>query len=262
MGNGRISVFKGIVAGLAVALSSAVMANAATTFSDGVTYSIAPQNSRNVFSDATGHNALYKSTSYRASGHSEYNVGAGVFRLQATDVATHAVQDFLAFCLSPTTYLHLPGDYTKSATLNLSTTALGQLGALVANAWGTWDAPMGGANYAAAFQIAAWEIVTENGAASTLSLNGYNSSTRGQFYLTSGLTSTYGNIATGWLNDLNSGNWALTTTGFTLLQPKGTSQNLLTIAPTAPVPLPATGLLLLAGVGLMFGAGRKMRKAA
>ena len=197
---------------LGLALSAAVLssapASAATTFSSGPTYTVSPQYgtgpSYNVFQDSGGHNSWYRGVSFTANGHSETGA-AGLFRLKAsggglTDAA------FLAFCLSPTTYLSMPTDYKVSSDLgSLGTTALGQLGALVKNAWSL----VNGDDSAAAFQVAAWEIVTENGAHS-LDL------AHDSFRLT-GAPSAVAGLAGTWLGNIGS-TWSTTQSGYTLLK--------------------------------------------
>lgn len=238
-----------VVAAVCLPLGAA----SAATFDASTTYSVSTQSGGNAFLDSTGHNAWARGVTITSFGKSETG-GAGLLRLKAT-APSGAMQDFVAFCMTPWQYLHLPNTYQKDAMLSLSTAQLGWVGALVQNAWST----IHDSNSAAAFQIALWEIVSEP------AFNGDHSTaydlTQANFILDSvggtGVRAAAENLLAG----ITSGTWVPTTSGFTLLKytdDNHTTQNLLTVA---PVPLPATGLLLLGGFGALAAVKRRKRAA-
>lgn len=223
-----------ILATLAITAATAMApANAATV-------NVTKQGS-NAFVDASGQNGWWQKVSYNLNGTTRSGVGAGVFRLTATD-ASGKVQDFLAFCLEPLEWLTLPRDHTVGSSL--SAPILDRLGALVSNAFSL----VTGASSAAAFQMAAWEIANESG--SSLNLGS------GAFKMTQA-NATSESLAQGWLNSITSGSW--TSNGrVTILTGAGTQDLLTNIA---PVPVPAAGVMLLGGLAGL-GALRRRRKTA
>ena len=239
-----------VVAAVCLPLGAA----SAATFDSGTTYSVSTQSGGNAFLDSSGQNAWARGVSITSFGNSESG-GAGLLRLKAT-APSGAMQDFVAFCMTPWQYLHLPNTYQKDATLSLSSAQLGWVGALVQNAWSTIQ----DRNSAAAFQIALWEIVSEP------AFNGADLSTaydlgHDNFILNSVGGTGVRAAADNLLASIMSGSWAPTTSGFTLLKytdENHKTQNLLTVA---PVPLPATGLLLLGGFGALAAVKRRKRAA-
>lgn len=243
-----------VVAALGLTVGTA----AAATFDSGTTYTVTNQSgTNNPFKDSAGQHAWYKYVDITSRGTEEYG-DAGLFRMTATNKASGAAQDFLAFCMSPWQYMRSPpNDYKTDPSLGLSTAQLGWVGALVHNAWGS----ISNSTSAAAFQIALWEIVSEkafdpaNPGTTTYSL--YS----GDFILNNLFGTQARSDAENLLANITGGKWFQQTTGFTLLHytdPSKPTQDLLTVA---PVPLPATGLLLLGGFGLLAGVKRRKRAA-
>ncbi|MGL4279926.1 MAG: VPLPA-CTERM sorting domain-containing protein [Albidovulum sp.] len=218
----------------------AIGAATAMTPASAATVNVTKQGS-NAFVDANGQNGWWQSVSYNLNGTTRSGVGAGLFRLKATD-ANGKVQDFLAFCLEPLAWLTLPKDHTVGSTL--SAPILDRLGALMSNAFSL----VTGASSAAAFQMAAWEIANESGTGLVLG--------NGAFKMTNA-NATSQNLAQSWLNSIASGSW--TSSGrVTILSAPGTQDLLTNIA---PVPVPAAGVMLLGGLAGL-GALRRRRKAA
>lgn len=218
----------------------AITAATAMAPASAATVNVTKQGS-NAFVDANGQNGWWQKVSYNLNGTTRSGVGAGVFRLTATD-ASGKVQDFLAFCLEPLEWLTLPKDHTVGSSL--SAPILDRLGALVSNAF----LLVNGASSAAAFQMAAWEIANESGA--NLNLGD------GAFMMTQA-NATSQSLAQGWLNSIASGSW--TSSGRVTILTAGGTQDLLTNI--APVPVPAAGVMLLGGIAGL-GALRRRRKAA
>lgn len=218
----------------------AIGAAAAMAPANAATVNVTKQGS-NAFVDAKGQNGWWQGVSYTLNGTARNGVGAGMFRLKATD-SKGKVQDFLAFCLEPLEWLTLPKTHTVGSTLSAS--VLDRLGALMSNAF----SKVTGSASAAAFQMAAWEIANES--SSNLSLG------KGAFKMTYANASTQ-SLAQGWLNNISSGAW--TSTGkVTILSAPGTQDLLTNIA---PVPVPAAGILMIGGLAGL-GALRGRRKAA
>ncbi|MFZ1726870.1 MAG: VPLPA-CTERM sorting domain-containing protein [Albidovulum sp.] len=192
----------------------------------------------NVFRDMNGQNAWFQSVSYTVNGTARH-VSAGAFRFVGTTPNGNS-QNFVAFCLEPLEWLSLR-TYTDGTSLSAS--VVGQLGSLLSNAFGM----VNNSTSAAAFQIAAWEIVSE-------SVGNYNLGS-GAFQLTS-VNATTRTLAQGWLDSISSGQWT-STGGVRILTASGT-QDLLT--DMAPVPVPAAGMMLLGGLAGLVGL-RRRRKA-
>jgi hypothetical protein len=229
-----VSKLKIILATLAIGAASALAPASAATVN-------VTRQGPNAFLDATGQNGWWQGVSYTLNGTSRSGVGAGMFRLTATDSQGRA-QDFLAFCLEPLEWLTLPRDHTVGSPL--STPILDRLGALMSNAFSL----VNGSASAAAFQMAAWEIANESSGSLNLG--------DGAFRMTQA-NATSQNLAQNWLNSITSGYW-ISNGRATILSAPGTQDLLTNIA---PVPVPAAGVLLMGGLAGL-GALRRRRKAA
>lgn len=225
----------------AAALASAM----ATAPLHAATMDVAPQHS-SVFGDATGANKWYVGVSYTNGTESRSNVAAGAFRLTGTD-ENGVASNFMAFCLSPFEWLRLPLEYTVGT--DLSSTVVGRLSAL---ANGAWD-KITDSHTAAAFQLAAWEIVSER-SENALDI------TNGLFRVTAINSQTAGGIAQDWLKNVQANNFAQGLQDITILSADRTQDLLTADLPPSPVPLPAAaGLMLMALVAL--GGAAKARRA-
>lgn len=207
---------------------------------------------------AFGTPTLYVATSFEVADTpvvTRNNVGAGVFRLKYTEDAGATFENFLAFCLQPLEWLSLPK--THSETTSLSQSVLDDLNALATNVWGglnsitPFSTPAeiaAGKNLAGAAQMAVWEIANENTGTYDIDA-GYFSITG-----TSSASNTAEATAQGYLDNITNGTWTAGSNKFRIFSADGT-QDLLTNLPDFSdpeineVPLPATGLLLLAGLG-------------
>ncbi len=199
-----------------------------------------------VFGDATGANRWYVGVSYTDGTQTRNNVGAGVFRLKGTD-DKGVTSNFMAFCLSPFEWLRLPLDYTVGTDLSKST--VNRLSAL---ANGAWDL-IKDRHSAAAFQLAAWEIVSER-PENKLNI------TNGLFRVTAVGSATAGAIAQGWLDGVQSNTFKSALGDITILSADNTQDLLTADLPPAPVPLPgAAGLMLMALLAL--GGAAKARRS-
>ena len=226
--------------------AAAIVSAMATAPVQAATMDVAAQHS-SVFGDATGANQWYVGVSYTNGTNTRRNVAAGAFRLKGTD-ASGAVSNFMAFCLSPFEWLRLPLQYTIGT--DLSSMVVGRLSAL---ANGAWDKIID-RHTAAAFQLAAWEIVSEK-SDNTLDI------TRGLFRVTAINSHTAGGIAQNWLRNVQANNFANGLKDITILSADNTQDLLTADLPPAPVPLPgAAGLMLMALFAL--GGAAKARKLA
>lgn len=224
---------------------AAVLASALTTAPlQAATMDVAPQHS-SVFGDATGANRWYVGVSYTNGKESRRNVAAGAFRLTGTDEKDVAAK-FMAFCLSPFEWLRLPLEYTVGT--DLSSTVVGRLSALANGAWGK----ITDRHTAAAFQLAAWEIVSER-SENALDI------TNGLFRVTAINSYSAGGMAQSWLKHVQANDFAHGLKGITILSADNTQDLLTADLPPAPVPLPAAaGLMLMALVAL--GGAAKARR--
>lgn len=182
------------------------------------------------------------------------NIYAGAFQLTADGLG-----DFIAFCLQPRAWLNLGIDYTEGTSL--VDPSLGNLNNLAANAF--FDVK--DAITAAAFQMAVWELAHDP---SDFDI------TQGAFHVTAldpiddASSLAAANQAQTWLDLVKSDQtWADNAAGksFLILSADGTQDLITNIdnSSISDVPLPASGLMLLAGLaGAGAVARRKARKAA
>ena len=205
------------------------------------------QQGNNVFRDSSNANAwqVGQSVTFRNEADTGFvngNFGAGLFRLTADSTT-----DFLAFCvdLFDTLDLTPPAAYHRDDFLYAGVTRQ-RIDALASNALSL----VTNSRTASAFQLALWEIITD----STLDL------------ATGDFVSNAGNAAANnarsdaavWLKNITHGLWAPTGYTFTFLK-SDTNQDVVAFGlggPT-PVPLPAAGWLLLAGMGALVAAKRR-----
>ena len=198
-----------------------------------------------VFGDATGANKWYVGVSYTNGKESRRNVGAGVFRLVAKS-DKGVVSNFMAFCLSPFEWLRLPLQYTVGT--DLSSSIINRLAALTNGAWDK----ITDKHTAAAFQLAAWEIVSEKP-------ENHLDITRGLFRVTAIDSRSAGGIAQDWLKNVEAQKFSASLKDITILSADRTQDLLTHDLPPAPVPLPgAAGMMLLALMAL--GAAAKARR--
>ncbi len=212
------------------------------------TVDVSPVNSKSVFADRNGQNKWYVGTSFMVGNKAVNNVAAGAFRVEGkvTGPDEHGfMRDFLAFCLQPLERLTLP----KTHTVNnpFSATVSSDLQALASNAWGR----VTNSKTAGAFQLAVWEIVTESGAYNIQSGDFKVTSNRGDSNAAEALAQT-------WLNNISSADWTASGNGFQILTASGTQDLLTNVESPSPVPLPATGWMLIASLaGAGYAAKRK-----
>lgn len=169
------------------------------------------------------------------NGQEEMRVAAGAFRV--TESGTD--NDWLAFCVDLFQHFGAPADFTVNAGL-FGQTVVDRLDKLYTNYFDT----VTNDTRAASFQLAIWEIVSDD----DLDLRS------GQFSVANNsrwLRRTTNRLLNG-LDDLNGGDYQLT------FYENDEYQDLV-VGNLTPVPLPATGLLLLVGLGAMGVARRKTK---
>ena len=197
------------------------------------------QQGGNVFEDANNNNAwqVGQNVTYRnadGNGFTTEDLNAGLFRLTADGV------DIDAYCVDLFNTISVSADYHREDFLFIGQTRE-RIDALASNANVT------NARTASAFQLALWEIVTDD----ALDL------TAGDFVVNSNNSNARG-VAARWLADITDGDWKPTDLEFTFLQ-STQSQDLVAfgIGGPTPVPLPAAGWMLIAGIGALFAAKRR-----
>lgn len=205
------------------------------------TMDVTPEHS-SIFGDAAGQNAMRIRASYEMGGQSRVKVQAGAFRVIGTE-ENGDTHKFLAFCLSPFEWLRLPLEYTVGT--DLSATVVNRLSAL---ANGAWDKIVS-ATAAGAFQLAAWEIVSES-KGTPLSL------ATGDFRVTWVSHTGAATLAQTWLDSVQNNTFQANPHQITILSADNT-QDLLTADLPAPVPLPAGAGLLAMALSTLLAASRK-----
>ncbi len=187
-------------------------------------------------------------------------VSAGGFNM--SDTTPNGLGDFIAWCLDLGAFLGTSGEQGYAATTNpFQNGGVDLMAAGMARVQSVFDANfsdtfLSGPNAqvnrtkSAAFQLSLWEAVYDDDWDITM----------GGFQATAGqgvedLAESYLLAAMNWTG---GSNWDLT-----YLESTGTDasrhQNLVTAAPS-PVPLPASGIMLLAAIGGLVAARKKRRK--
>lgn len=193
---------------------------------------------------------------------------AGALQLKTEMPGAKGLSSLLAFCINPFVRLNMAVDTYEAVSdlpgmgTILTSKQLGLLGGLAHGAW----AKITDTTSAVAFQFAVWEIVTETD--DTLGLS------NGKFRLFySGAlkpaTQTHAAeaMANSWLASLGQPDFRLGTKGLTIFHNADTvrkdgkgakaTQDLMTYAEPAPVPLPGAFGLLALGLGALFAKGRR-----
>ena len=233
--------------------ATAIVCVGAATAADAATI-IVSQQGGNVFQDSNNQNAwqVGQNVTYRNEADTGFETdtfGAGLFRLTAD-----ATIDFWAFCVDLFDSLDLdpPAAFHRDDFLFAGTTRQ-RIDALASNALGL----VTNSRTASAFQLSLWEIITD----ATLNLGEGNfvsnvANTDDDTFNTRANNAR--SDAAQWLKNITDGVWTAKGTEFTFLQ-SDTNQDLLAFglgAPT-PVPLPAAGWMLLAGIGALVAAKRR-----
>ena len=228
----------------AVCLSAALMT--ATTAS-AATVELEFQSDVNAFLDENDANPWLVMTDYTAGDTTVSDASVGAYRVKANLFG--AAADFLAFCLEPLVDFDLPAPYDQINKFGTAVTT--QLNMLAENALNLVKSH----ETAAAFQMAAWEITTENSAPFGLD--------DGFFTVAGGSVNANlaKGIAEGWLDDITNGNWSAPTSSYMIFS-SDVSQDLITSVVISAVPLPTSGLMMMTALLGVGGLTARRRRAA
>jgi hypothetical protein len=220
---------------LGLAMAAGLGASAATASTVNISYQ-----SGGVF----GPNNLQQTVTIATSGPGiDGNVQAGLFHL----TGDNGIGDFLAFCVDLGQYLNNPQQAVVNATL-FGANTLSRIDSLFSNALGGMGLGdvIDTAVEAAGLQVALWEVIMDGDTGLDLSSGTFSASNNAGALAQA---QTYLDGMAGPLTGLYD------MTFFESAQ----NQDVMTVSP-APVPLPASGLLIVGGLAGL--AGLRRRKAA